>query len=171
MLMKGFILSGRKLKTATNKTLVRRFRHFSAQSCSLTLKLIPCLFRVRGLQEKCVCVLFVFFFNFPEESCQIRCMGDTAHFPLSGSIWRSGGAQGSSCWEALGIALFMSNDCDWGGLEVNHGCDERHPERMGLTYNGCLFRADLISSSVLLCKEELRKRFWISHYEDKENQN
>lgn len=83
--------------------------------------------------EMCLCAFFFFSFNFPEESCQIRCMGDTARFPLSGSIWRSGGVQASSCSEALGIALFMSNDCDWEGLEVNHCCDERHPERMGLT--------------------------------------
>lgn len=90
-----------------------------------------CLFRVRGPQEKCVCMLF-FFFS-PKESCQIRHTGDVAHFPLYGSIWRSGGVQASSCREALGIALFMSNNCDWRGLELNHCCDGRHPERMWLT--------------------------------------
>lgn len=92
-----------------------------------------CLFRVRGLQEKCVCMgFFCFVLFFPKESCQIRCTGDTAHFPLYVSIW-SGGVQASSCWEALGIALFTSNNCDWRGLELNHCCDERHPERMWLT--------------------------------------
>lgn len=134
MLIKGFTLSGRKLKTATNKTLVRRFRRFSAQSCSLTLKLVP---SVCSGWEGCrrnvsAWVFFVLFFFFPKESCQIRCTGDTAHFPLYVSIW-SGGVQASSCWEALGIALFTSNNCDWRGLELNHCCDERHPERMWLT--------------------------------------
>lgn len=132
MLIKEFTLSGRKLKTATNKTLVRRFRRFSAQSCRLTLKLVPSVCSGWEDRRRNVSACFFFFFS-PKESCQIRHTGDIAHFPLYGSIWRSGGVQASSCREALGIALFVSSNCDWRGLELNHCCDGRHPERMWLT--------------------------------------
>lgn len=68
MLIKEFTWLGRKLKTATNKTLVSRFRHFFAQSLQTDFKThSQYLFRVRGLQEKCVSILY-FFFSFSEET-------------------------------------------------------------------------------------------------------
>lgn len=116
-LIRGLMLSGRKLKTGANKALafLRRILQFDFRSSSRYL------LGMRRLQEKCVSLL-----SFQRKSVTSGALEMQPVSPCMGVY----GEMEVSRLPPDETAIFMFNSCDWGGLELSHCCNEMHLERM-----------------------------------------